>query len=65
MTESSTDFPLTRWTALNQEVQDMTDVLSGFSLVGVMDRDTNHIADMQEEIDRKAREALVAYWLSL
>ena len=65
MTEPSTNFPITRWTALNQEVQDMTDMLNGFSIVGVMDRDTNHIASLQEEIDRKAREALVAYWLSL
>ena len=53
-----------RWEMLNQEVQSLEDVLSGFTLVGVLDRDINPIASLEEEIDRKAREALVAYWLS-
>ena len=65
MSDSPKDAPSARWVALNEEVQTMNDSLNGFTLMGVLDRDANHIATMQEEIDCKAREALVAYWLSL
>ncbi len=64
MTESYKEEPCPRWTSLNREVLNLKDALNGFSLVGVLDRDTNHIASMQEEIDRKTREALAAYWIS-
>jgi len=62
MSDSYTDMP--RWEELKVEAQSLKEVLGGFALVGVMDRDMNHIASMEEEIDRKNREALVAYWLS-
>ena len=65
MSDASKDAPFTRWATLDREVQDMKDALNGFTLMGVFDKDTNHIASMQEEIDQKAREALVAYWLDV
>lgn len=64
MTDSRKDVPDARWETLNREVQSMCDALDSCTLMGVLDRDTNHIASMQDEIDRKTREALVAYWLS-
>ena len=63
MNNSSDGTPVIRWDSLNQELHVMEDVLHGLTLVGVLDRDTNPIADMQEDIDRKTREALVVYWL--
>ena len=53
-----------RWEALHLELQSMQEALNGFTLLGVLDPDSNHIASMEEEIDRKTRQALVAYWLS-
>ena len=53
-----------RCEALSQEVQIMEVSLRGFTLTGVLDREANHLATMQEEINSKAREALVAYWLT-
>ena len=64
MGEASHDDQNARWQALTQELHSMEDALSGFPLVGVLDRETNHIATMEEEIDRRTREALVSYWLS-
>ena len=52
-----------RWEELSREVQSMNRALNGFTLLGVLDAETSHIAAMQEEIDHKTREALVAYWL--
>ena len=63
MSDAPGDTSSTHWTTLNREVRAMKESLDRFTLVGVLDRDTNHIASMQEEIDRKTREALVAYWL--
>ena len=63
MNNSSNDTPVIRWDSLNQELHVMEDALHGLTLLGVLDRDTNPISDMQEEIDRKTREALVVYWL--
>ena len=63
MSDAPNDNPIDRWATINREVQELRYALSGFTLMGVLDRDTNHIATMQEEIDRKAREVLVAYWL--
>ena len=63
MSDLTQGIPSARWATLNQEVQSMEDALMGFTLMGVLDRETNHIAAMQEEIDQKTREALVAYWL--
>ncbi len=57
------DAQISRWEKLTQEVQEPTVNLNGFTLVGVLDRGTSPIASMQEEIDQKAREALVACWL--
>jgi len=65
MSDVPKDTPFTRWAVLNQEVHQLEHFLNGFSLVGVLDRDTNQISSMQEEIDRKTRQALVAYWLSM
>ena len=53
-----------RWEVLHQEAQSMKEAIKGFTLLGVLDREANHIAAMEEEIDQKSREALVAYWLS-
>ena len=64
MSDSRRDVPDARWQTLSREVQSMKDTLNSSTLVGVLDRDTNHIASIQEEIDQKTREALVAYWLS-
>ncbi len=64
MVNSSYDAPLARWAALKNEVQVMRDALNRFPLLGVQDRESNHIAAMQEEIDTKAREVLAAYWIS-
>ena len=58
------DAPLDRWDMLRQEMRSMIQALNGFTLAGAMDRDINHIASMQEDIDRTTREALVVYWLS-
>ena len=63
MSDLTQGVPSARWATLNQEVQSMEDSLLGFTLVGVLDRETNHISAMQEEIDQKTREALVVYWL--
>ncbi len=52
-----------RWETLSHEVQFMKDALKGFTLLGVQDVEINHIAAMQEEIDQKSRQALVAYWM--
>jgi len=64
MVNSSNDAPLARWAALKNEVQVMRDALNRFPLLGVQDRETNHIAVMQDEIDTKARQVLAAYWIS-
>ena len=64
MADAPRDDQHTRWEVLTQEVHSLEDALSGFTLMGVLDRDTNHIASMEEEIDRRTREALVSYWLS-
>ena len=64
MVSFSYDAPLARWAALRNEVQVMRAALDRFPLLGVQDRESNHIAAMQEEIDTKAREALAAYWIS-
>ncbi len=65
MNDPAKDAVFTRWETLSQQVQSMQDALKGFTLMGVLDGDTNHIASMQEEIDRKTREALMAYWLGI
>jgi hypothetical protein len=65
MSDAPKDNLSTHWATLNQEVHQLEDALNHFTLVGVLDRDTNHISSMQEEIDRKTREALVDYWLSI
>ena len=65
MSDSHVDTPSTRWTTLNREVHVMQKALNGFTLLGVQDRENNHISSMQEEIDWKTREALTAYWLSM
>lgn len=65
MSDSPENSPSPRWTTLSREAQTMKDSLNGFTLVGVLDRENNHIASIQEEIDCKNREALVAYWLSM
>lgn len=62
MSDSYADIP--RWEELKVEAQSLKEVMGGFALVGVMDQDMNHISSMEDEIDRKLREALVAYWLS-
>ena len=64
MSDSRKDMPDARWKILSREVESMKNTLNSSTLMGVLDRDTNHIASMQDEIDRKIREALVAYWLS-
>ena len=64
MVNSSNDASLARWAALKNEVQVMRDALNHFPLLGVQDRETNHIAVMQDEIDTKARQVLAAYWIS-
>ena len=64
MLDPSQQAPLARWAALKNEVQVMRDALNRFPLLGVQDRESNHIAVMQEEIDVKSREALAAYWIS-
>jgi hypothetical protein len=56
--------PSIRWETLNHEVQSMKDALKGFTLLGVRDVEISHIAAMQEEIDQKSRQALVAYWIN-
>ena len=65
MSDISNDAPSSRWATLSREVQELEGALNGCTLVGVLDRDTNYIASMQEEIDRKTRQALVAYWLGV
>ena len=60
----SDHIPSPRWEALSQEAHVMEESLQGFTLTGVLDREANHLATMQEEIDFKVREALVAYWLT-
>ena len=64
MNSSPEDALCTRWNTLTGEIRSLEVVLNGLVLAGVMDRDTNHIADIQEEVDRKTREALVVHWLS-
>lgn len=64
MNDLPKDSPSPRWVTLSREVQWMKDSLNTFTLVGVEDREGNHIASMQEEIDQKIREALVVYWLT-
>jgi hypothetical protein len=64
MIDSPQEAPVARWTALRLEAQVMRDALNTFPLLGVQDREGNHIAAMQEEIDTKAREALMAYWIA-
>ena len=64
MSDSPRDPSPARWTTLTMEVHQLEQALSTSTLAGVLDTDTNHIASMEEEIDRKTREALVAYWLS-
>ena len=64
MVNPSDEAPLARWAALSGEVQVMREALNRFPLLGVQDRESNHISAMQEEIDTKAREALAAYWIS-
>ena len=64
MNSSPEDALSTRWNMLTGEIRSLEGALSGLVLAGVMDRDTNHIADIQEEIDRRTREALVVHWLS-
>ena len=64
MPDSLTNLPYDRCKLLNQEIQQLNIALNGSTLLGVLDREKNHIAAMQEEIDQKVREALVAYWLS-
>ena len=63
MDDHSYDAPLARWAALRNEVRAMQDALNLFPLLGVEDREHNHISVMQDEIDTKAREALAAYWI--
>ena len=63
MSDLPKDALLTRWEALSREVDLMSNALNGFTLMGVLDREANHIASMQEEIDQKTREALVVHWL--
>ena len=53
-----------RLATLTREVQLMKDSLKNFTLVGALDRNSNHISSMQDEIDEKIREALAIYWLS-
>ena len=65
MSDSPHNAPLARWATLNREVQVMKDSLNRFTLIGALDRNTNHIASMQEEIDQKTREALMVYWLDV
>ena len=55
----------TRWETLSQEAHAMETAMSSFTLLGVMDREDNHLASMQDEIDSKIRHALVTYWLTL
>ena len=55
----------TRWETLSQEAHAMEKAMSSFTLLGVMDREDNHLASMQDEIDSKVRHALVTYWLTL
>ena len=64
MFDSSQDTSLTRWTGLRNEAQAMRDALGRFPLLGTQDRESNHIAVMQDEIDTKVREALATYWIS-
>jgi hypothetical protein len=56
--------PAPRWETLSREVDSIKDSLNRATLAGVLDRETNHIASMQEEIDQLVREALTVYWLS-
>ena len=65
MNNSPMDAPVTRCEMLKREIHGLERALSMFALVGVLDMDINHISVMQEEIARKTREALMAYWLSL
>ena len=53
MNSSPEDALCTRWNTLTGEIRSLEVVLNGLILAGVMDRDTNHIADIQEEVDRK------------
>ena len=64
MSNAPNDAATPRWETLSREVQHMKDALNGFTLMGVLDREVNHIAAMEEEIDQKTREALMAHWLS-
>ena len=64
MTDSPKEPPAPRWETLNRDVQSIKDSLNRATLAGVLDRETNHIASMQEEIDQLIREALIVYWLS-
>lgn len=64
MDDSRQDSLSPRWETLSREVRWMKDSLNNFTLTGVQDREANHIASMQEEIDEKIREALVVYWLT-
>jgi hypothetical protein len=64
MSDAPKDTTSTRLETLSREAQAMRHALDGFTLMGVLDRDPNHIASMQDEIDLKTREALVVYWLS-
>jgi hypothetical protein len=56
--------PAPRWETLSREVDSIKDSLNRATLAGVLDRETNHIASMQEEIDQLIREALMVYWLT-
>ncbi len=64
MSSSPEDASSTRWNMLSKEVRSLESTLSRLVLAGVLDRDANYIADIQEEVDRRTREALVANWLS-
>lgn len=64
MTDSPMEPPAPRWETLSREVDSIKDSLNRATLAGVLDRETNHIASMQEEIDQLIREALMVYWLT-
>ena len=65
MIESPKDNPSARWATLSWEIEAMHEALNGFTLMGALDRESNHIASMQDEIDQKTREALVTYWVGM
>ena len=65
MSDSPVDAPTSRWEVLGREVRCMQDSLKEMPLAGVLDREANHIAAMQDEIDWKTREALALHWLGV